>query len=128
MKSRYTVAIVDDDGLTRLILEHVVELAGMVAVCFEAPDEFLDYMRTNRPACILLDMNMPSLSGVDVQCRLNEMGVTVPVLMVTGESDVPTATAALRNGAVDCIAKPVDPIELLARLREICNPAAIEWN
>jgi two-component system, LuxR family, response regulator FixJ len=128
MESKLTVAILDDDALSRLILEHVVETAGMVAASFAAPDQFLDYIRTNKPACILLDMNMPNLSGVEVQCRLHEMGITVPVIMVTGDSDVPTATAALLNGAADFVAKPIDGKELVCRIREICGPISIEWN
>ena len=116
------VAIIDDDPTTLLILEHVINTGGFEAVCFEAPADFLDYMVTHRPDCILLDMNMPGLNGTDVQCQLNEKGFTVPVIMVTGDSDVPTARAALHNGAVDFITKPIDPDELLCRIRENCPP------
>jgi two-component system, LuxR family, response regulator FixJ len=117
------VAVIDDDPATLMILEHVIQSGGLVPVCFEIPEEFLGYMSTNRPDCILLDMNMPGLSGTDVQCRLKEMGVTVPVIMVTGDSDLPTARAALHNGAVDFITKPIDSEELLLKIRETCQAA-----
>ena len=65
------------------------------------------------------------LNGLEVECRLKEMGCTVPVIMVTGDSDVSTATAALHHGAVDFLTKPIDPQELLHRLRELLTSAAV---
>ena len=122
MEHHPVVAIVDDDTLTHVILKRVLQLGGMDAVGFETPDAFLDYMRTHTPDCILLDMNMPGLNGIEVECRLKEMGSTVPVIMVTGDSDVPTATAALHHGAVDFVTKPIESAELLCRIREIVTP------
>ena len=113
------VAVLDDDAISRLMLANVIESGGMEAVCFDNQDDFLDYAASRRLACILLDMNMPGLNGAEVECRLNEIGSTVPIIVVTGDSDIPTAAAALHNGAVEVFTKPVDPLDLLTLIREI---------
>jgi two-component system response regulator FixJ len=118
MQGAGVVAVLDDDPISRMILEAAVNSDGFTAMCFSVPQQLLDYLEAHRPICILLDMNMPQMSGVEVQCRLRSMGSDVPVIMVSGDSDVPTATAALHNGAVDFICKPIDSKELLHRILE----------
>lgn len=117
MGNKPLIAILDDDAISRLMLANAIESGGMDPVCFNNHRDFLDYTAANKLDCILLDMNMPGLNGAEVECRLNEIGSTVPVIVVTGDSDIPTATAALANGAIEVLTKPVDPLDLLTHVR-----------
>jgi FixJ family two-component response regulator len=119
METRPFVAIVDDDRLSRMFLANVLESAEIASVCFEFLDHFLDYTDVYKPACILLNMDMRGLNGAEVECRFNELGSTAPVIVMAGDSDIPTATAALQNGAVEVFTKPIKPLELLTLIRKL---------
>jgi FixJ family two-component response regulator len=119
METRPFVAIVDDDRLSRIFLANMLESAGISSVCFEFPDYFLDYADVYKPACIILDMSTPGLYGTQVECQLSEIGSAAPVIVVAGDSDIQTATAALHYGAVDAFTKPIDRLKLLRRVRRI---------
>jgi len=118
MELEQEVAILDDDPVSCMLLEHVLQSDGLVPRRFSVPEEFLEYMKSHRPACVLLDMNMPGMSGLDVQVKLQEMGCTSPVIFVTAEADVATATAVFNNGASNFIPKPINPSEVLRLIRE----------
>ena len=118
MESDRVVAILDDDPMSGMMLEFVIGVDGLTARRFLIAEEFLAYVKEHRPACILLDMDMPGMNGIDVQFRLREMGNTSPVIFVSAEADVATATAALNNGASHFLPKPINPRELLSRIRE----------
>src|SRR3954470_15601568 len=101
-----TVYVVDDDSLTVSLLVHWLERAGLRAARYDSAEAFLAEYQ-GAPGCLVLDVQMPGMSGLDLQRKLNERGAELPVIILTGTADVPTAVAAMKGGAVDLIEKPV---------------------
>jgi len=102
----------------RKSLRWLIESVGLEVEAFASANEFLDAITTDAAGCLLLDVRMPGMSGLDLQEQLKQKRVSLPVIMVTGHADVPMAVRAMRNGAVDFIEKPCDSNELLARLQK----------
>ena len=115
------VYVVDDDPGMRAALLRLLTSAKIDAEAFASGREFLDAARFDRPGCIVLDVSMPGMSGPQVQVALKHRHVSLPVMFLTGSSDIPIAVTAMREGAVDFIEKPFDNDDLIARVR-----AAIE--
>lgn len=111
------VYIVDDDAAVRRSLGRLLESAGFVTRSFEAPVEFLGAAPKLASGCVLLDVRMAVMSGLEVQVALDRMGCTLPVVVMTGQSDVPTAVRAMKAGAVDFLEKPFDDEVLLEAIR-----------
>jgi FixJ family two-component response regulator len=111
------VLVVDDDAGMRSALERVLTRAGCIVELYESGSDFLCRARFDRLGCVLLDIAMPGLSGLEVQAHLNSRSVTLPVLFLTGVADIPSAVATMRDGAVDFIEKPFDNDDLVARVR-----------
>lgn len=111
------VFVVDDDDAMRSALGRLLTLARLAVELYASGAEFLENARLDRPGCILLDVSMPRMSGIEVQAYLNEHGVELPVIFLTGLADVPVAVAAMREGALDFIEKPFDNDYLLNRVR-----------
>ena len=107
------IYVVDDDDAVRAALRAMLETAGYRTARFESGVAFLDSLDTVRGACVLLDVKMPELDGLEVQRRLNDRGVTLPVVIVTGHGDIAMAVQAMRAGAVDFLEKPVSRDRLL---------------
>ena len=107
------IYVVDDDDAVRAALRALLETAGYRTARFESGVAFLDSLDTVRGACVLLDVKMPELDGLEVQRRLNDRGVTLPVVIVTGHGDIAMAVQAMRAGAVDFLEKPVSRDRLL---------------
>ena len=107
------IYVVDDDDAVRAALRALLETAGYRTARFESGVAFLDSLDTVRGACVLLDVKMPELDGLEVQRRLNDRGVTLPVIIVTGHGDIAMAVQAMRAGAVDFLEKPVSRDRLL---------------
>ena len=107
------IYVVDDDDAVRAALRALLETAGYRTARFESGVAFLDSLDTVRGACALLDVKMPELDGLEVQRRLNDRGVTLPVIIVTGHGDIAMAVQAMRAGAVDFLEKPVSRDRLL---------------
>jgi FixJ family two-component response regulator len=116
MADEPTVYIVDDDTLTVSLLVHWLERAGLRAEKYDSAEAFLEHYR-GAPGCLVLDVQMPGMSGLELQRKLNERGAELPVIILTGTADVPTAVAAMKGGAVDLIEKPVTAEVLEARVR-----------
>ena len=116
------IFVVDDDDAVRASLRALLETAGYRTAQFESGIAFLDSLDTGPGACVLLDVKMPRLDGLEVQRRLNDRGVTLPVVIVTGHGDIAMAVQAMRAGAVDFLEKPVSRdrlLEAVARAIEI---------
>jgi RNA polymerase sigma factor (sigma-70 family) len=109
-----TVFIVDDDAGVRDSLAMLLELKGFHTQKFPAAEDFLDEYRPDRPGCVVLDLRMPGMSGLEMQSELARRGLRVPVIVVTAHGDVATTRTALKDGAVDFIEKPIDDEALLA--------------
>lgn len=111
------IFVVDDDELMRDTLSAVFVPEGCRVTCFAEGQSFLSAARLRAPACILLDVNMPDRSGLDVLRELGAPHYPAPVLIVSAQRDVPTAVSAIRGGALDFIEKPIEAVAVVARVR-----------
>ena len=129
---KQTVFIVDDDAAVRDSIKELVESVGLCAECFPSAPAFLDAFEPQRSGCLVLDVRMADVSGLALQAELNELGIGIPVIVVTGHGDVPMAVQAMRSGAVDFIQKPyrdqalLDSINGALALEASANHSAIE--
>ncbi len=118
-----TVYVVDDDDAMRESLTWLIESVGLNVETYASADEFLESYYPGRPGCVLLDVRMPGMSGLELQGHLQKQQVTVPVIMITGHGDVPMAVRAMKSGAIDFIEKPFNDEQLLESIR---NALAID--
>lgn len=118
------VFVVDDEAGIRSSLRRLLKLAGLTVETFSSGPEFLETAQLHRAGCVLLDMRMPQMSGLEVQARLNQRRIALPVIFLTGAADVPMAVAAMRSGAHDFIEKPFDAQQLVARVRQLLEQAS----
>jgi two-component system, LuxR family, response regulator FixJ len=116
-KAQPTVYIVDDDQATRKSLRWLVETLGVSVQTFHSGASFLDSYDPAQPGCLVLDVMMAGMSGLELQRELNERQVEIPVIVLTGYGDVPTAVIALKNGAIEFLEKPFDGEVLLDQVR-----------
>jgi two-component system response regulator TtrR len=114
-----TVYVVDDDGSTRELLAWLMKREGLAVETFAAARSFLESYPADAPGCLVLDLNMPGMSGLDLQQYLKEHGVLIPVIFLSGRADVPNAVRAVKEGAIDFIEKPFDYKRVVA-LAEDC--------
>lgn len=121
-----TVFIVDDDEAVRDSLSLLMESESLPATCFSSADEFLAAYDDNQPGCLLLDIRMPGMTGLQLRDWLEEHGATLPILFITGHGDVPMAVEAMKRGAIDFIQKPFSDEELLNRVRQALESEADE--
>lgn len=118
MKKKPTVFIVDDDDGIREGLSLLLETVGQACELFESAVDFLDAYDPERGGCLVLDMRMPRMTGLDLQEHLLERGTTLPIIFITGHGDIPMAVEAMRRGALDFIRKPFREQDLLDRINE----------
>ena len=119
MTADRTVHVVDDDAAVRRSLERLLHSASHACVSYPTPAAFLDAARELPGGCILLDVCMTGMDGLELQDRLNQLGVTLPVIVMTGQGDVQTAVQAMKAGAVDFIEKPFDEEVLLGAIEVV---------
>lgn len=112
-----TVFIVDDDAMVRRGLARLVRSVGLAAQTYSSPRELFAQGRCEAPGCIVLDLRMPDLDGLQAQEALVRAGYTLPVVFLTGHGDVLSSVRAMKAGAVDFLVKPVDHHELLSAIR-----------
>jgi len=112
------IFIVDDDPMVRDMLSTLFTLEGYQVESFAEGTSFLAATRGRKPACVLLDVNMPGRSGIDILKELHACGYPVPVFMISGQADVPLAVDAIKSGAVDVIEKPFNIEAMLERVRQ----------
>lgn len=107
------VFIVDDDASVRRSIQDLLSSVALRSETFATPQEFLDNNRADCPSCLVLDVRLPGMSGLDCQRALAEAGVTIPIIFITGHGDVPMTVRAMKSGAVEFLTKPFRPQELL---------------
>lgn len=112
------VYIVDDDEGIRTSLSFFMSSVGQKHVCYESAIDFLDSYNPASTGCLVLDIRMPKMSGMDLQQVLNEQQSSLPIIFITGHGDIPMAVEAIRQGALDFICKPVDGDELLKQVNK----------
>ena len=111
--SKATVFVIDDDDAVRRSVERLIRTVGLDVLTFPSAQEFLEHGPPDGPACIVLDVRMPGLSGLDLQKKLTEAGFSVPIIIMTGHGTVPMSVRAMKAGAVDFLQKPFDEQVLL---------------
>jgi len=112
-----TVFIVDDDAAIRDSLKLLLKSADLRVVCYESAERFLDAYGSEMCGCLLLDVRMPGMGGLDLQRELNRRKSVLPVIIMTGHGDVPMAVEAMKAGATDFIEKPFNDEDLLTRIQ-----------
>lgn len=115
-KAKATVYIVDDDDGMRRALALLMSTVGYQALAFARPTDFLAKYDANQPGCLVLDVRMPEMSGLEVQQHLNRKGSMLPVILVTGHGDIPMAVQAMKDGAFDFLQKPFRDQDLIDRI------------
>jgi len=113
-----TVFIVDDDSGMRQAVQDLVESVGLRAESFSTGEEFLKRQRTTDPGCLVLDVRLPQMSGLDFQRQLTEIGVQVPIIFITAHGDIPMSVRALKSGAVEFLTKPFRDQDLLDAIQQ----------
>jgi FixJ family two-component response regulator len=111
-----TVFIIDDDEAVRSALRLLLKSAGHTAASFESAQEFLARYSAQQPGCLVLDVRMPGMSGMELQEQLNQRGATIPVIFISGHGDIPLAVEAMQAGAFDFLQKPFKDHDLLERV------------
>jgi FixJ family two-component response regulator len=107
------VFIIDDDAAVRVSIADLLESAGLASETFGTPQEFLPPPPLTGPGCIVLDLRLPGMDGLAVQCALADAGITMPIIFLTAFADVPTTVKAMKSGAMEFLTKPFDDQELL---------------
>lgn len=120
------VLIVDDDDLIRSSVRRLLATANLATEQYSSGADFLAQAKFDRPGCLILDFRMPGMNGLEVQASLKQRSVELPVIFLTGSSDIPVAVAAMREGAADFLEKPFDNADLLARVRQALERDA-QW-
>jgi two-component system response regulator FixJ len=113
-----TVYVVDDDGGVRSSIRVLMKSVGLPATQFASAQEFLSAYRAAQPGCLVLDIRMPGMSGLELQEELNRRGAVIPVIFITGHGDVPMAVEAMRHGAFEFLEKPFRDQDLLDRIQQ----------
>ena len=113
-----TVFIIDDDRGMRQAIQDLVESVGLRAESFATSQEFLNKRRTSDPSCLVLDVRLPQMSGLDFQHRLTEIGVQIPIIFITAHGDIPMSVRALKSGAVEFLTKPFRDQDLLDAIQQ----------
>jgi len=111
------IYVIDDDEAARHSLEFLLKTAGMTARGFDSAQAFLDVLPQIRSGCIITDVRMPGITGIDLLRKLKEMGVEIPVIVITGHGDISLAVEAMKIGAIDFLEKPYDDDTLLAAVK-----------
>ena len=108
-----TILIIDDDPSARRGLSRLIRIAGYNVQSFSSAQDFLAAPHCNNPGCILLDVKMPGLSGLELQAELNKAEYRMPIIFMSGHGDVPMTAQAMKDGALDFLQKPIDRDHLL---------------
>jgi FixJ family two-component response regulator len=117
-ESDAVIAIVDDDPSVREGLSSLIRSAGLQVETFASAQEFLARPGAEAPSCLVLDLQMPGLSGLDLQKRMGEVGLEIPIVFLTGHGNIPASVQAMKAGAVEFLTKPFDEQDLLKAIQE----------
>jgi len=113
-----TVYLVDDDPDVLKAIDRLLQSVGLRVVSFLSPRQFLEDYDRNAPACLVLDLALPGLSGLELQRTLEQEGSALPIIFLTGRGDIATSVQAMKHGAADFLTKPVDDTDLITAIRD----------
>ena len=114
-----TVYVVDDDALVRSAIQGLLKSVGLRSETFGTPQEFLRGKRADGPGCLVLDVRLPGVNGLDFQRELADAGVRIPVIFITGHGDIPMTVKAMKSGAVEFLTKPFRDQDLLDAIHRL---------
>ena len=117
-ESSPSVFIIDDDAGVRAAIQGLLKSVGLRSEAFATPQEFLRSKRSEGPSCLVLDVRLPGVSGLDFQRELTEAGVQIPIIFITGYGDIPMSVQAMKSGAVEFLTKPFRDQDLLDAIQQ----------
>jgi two-component system response regulator FixJ len=121
------VFVIDDDEAVRDSMGMLLESADLVYRCFDSADDFFKQHVATQRGCLVLDIRMPGMTGLELQQRLSETGSALPIIFITGHGDVPMAVEAMRQGAFDFLRKPVNETNFLERIQLALDQESDSW-
>jgi FixJ family two-component response regulator len=113
-----TVFVIDDDDLVRAAIQGLLKSVGLQAETFETTQQFLGCKRPDGPSCLVLDVRLPGVNGLDFQRQLADSGVRIPIIFITGHGDIPMTVKAMKSGAVEFLTKPFHDEDLLNAIHQ----------
>jgi FixJ family two-component response regulator len=113
-----TVFVVDDDAAVRASIQGLLKSVGLRSECFETAQAFLRSNRPDAPSCLVLDVRLPGVNGLDFQRELADAGVSIPIIFITGHGDIPMTVKAMKSGAVEFLTKPFRHQDLLDAIHQ----------
>jgi FixJ family two-component response regulator len=113
-----TVFVIDDDALVRAAIQGMLKSVGLQSETFGSPQEFLGSKRPDGPSCLVLDVRLPGVNGLDFQRELTSAGVRIPIIFITGHGDIPMTVKAMKSGAVEFLTKPFRDQDLLDAIHQ----------
>jgi len=113
-----TVFVVDDDPSVRAAIQGLLKSASLRSESFETAEEFLRSKRPDGPSCLVLDVSLPGVNGLDFQRELADAGVQIPIIFITGHGDIPMTVKAMKSGAIEFLTKPFQDQDLLDAIRQ----------
>jgi len=117
-KDNAKVFIIDDDSAVRASIQDLLQSVGLCSECFATAEEFLQISQPDGPSCLVLDVRLPGINGLDFQRRLADAGVRTPIIFITGHGDIPMTVRAMKSGAVEFLTKPFLDRDLLRAIRQ----------
>lgn len=124
---KYTIYIVDDNPAVRDAIRFLVKQVGFTSKVFTAVQEFLDFFKVGMRGCLVLDIRMPGMSGLDLQEELTSLGAHIPIIIITGHGDVPITVRAMKSGAFEFLQKPFNDQVLLDTIQAALNQYDLIW-
>jgi FixJ family two-component response regulator len=118
------VYIVDDDSRMRAAMQRLLNTVELQSESFATPQEFLQHKLPDSPCCLVLDVRLPGMSGLEVQQKLNETGVQIPIIFITSHGDIPMTVKAIKSGAVEFLTKPFRDQDLIDAIHQALKSSA----
>ena len=118
-----TVFIVDDDARMRAAMQRLLKTVGLHSESFATPQDFLRHKLPDSPSCLVLDVRLPGMSGLEVQSKLNEAGARIPIIFITSHGDIPMTVQAMKSGAVEFLTKPFRDQDLIDAIQQALKRA-----
>src|SRR5258708_18312901 len=113
-----TVFVIDDDDLVRASIQGLLKSEGLHSETFETAQEFLRSKRLDGPSCLVLDVRLPGVNGLDFQHQLADAGLRIPIIFITGHGDIPMSVKAMKSGAIEFLTKPFRDQDLLDAIHQ----------
>src|SRR4030081_2441799 len=113
-----TVFVIDDDDMVRAAIQGLLTSVGLRSQCFGTAQDFLQSTRPHAPSCLVLDVRLPGVNGLDFQHELADAGIRIPVIFITGHGDIPMTVKAMKSGAVEFLTKPLRDQDLLDAIHQ----------